>query len=63
METTEQIQKRVIECVEESKRWNETRKRIVSKIIEDFKDNSLSVHQIEDVIRALESAVKYQAHL
>ena len=63
METTEQIQKEVIERIEESKRWNKTRKRIVSKIIEDFKDNSLSVHQIEDVIRALESAVKYQAHL
>lgn len=63
METTEQIQKRVIECIEESKRWNETKKRIVSKIIEGFKDNSLSVHQIEDVIRALEAAVKYQAHL
>lgn len=63
METTEQIQKEVIERIEESKRWNKTRKRIVSKIIEDFKDNSLSVHQIEDVIRALEAAVKYQAHL
>lgn len=63
MKTAVQIQGRIIECIEENKKWNETRKRIVSKIIEDFKDNSLSVHQIEDVIRALEATVKHQAHL
>ena len=43
--------------------WNLPTQRSMEMELFEIKDNSLSVHQIEDVIRALEAAVKYQAHL
>lgn len=43
--------------------WNLPTQRSMEMELFEIKDNSLSVHQIEDVIRALEAAVKYPAHL